>query len=419
MPEIAEVARIVHFLRLHLVGKTISKVVAVEDTNVFGKAGTSGPEIESSLNGKKVLSAGSQGKYFWITFDKPPHVVMHFGMTGWIHIKDEKTSYTSYYNKLKAGEADQWPPKFWKFQLETNSKPPVKLAFTDPRRLGRVRLVDCPSDEIRKNPPLVENGPDPVVDKDIFTEEFLRKKVKSRRVPIKALLLDQKFLSGIGNWVGDEVLYHARLHPEQYSDEFSDEQIKKLYASIVDVCQTAVDKLGDSDKFPEHWLFNHRWSKGKGASLKLPNGHRLEFLTVGGRTSCYAPDLQKKNGKAAAKSDIKEEDEDADAALKVGKANKTKITKVEKAVDKESTLVSRRTKSSVVTKVEVEEENVNLASEMKRARVSVSKEEITSPPAPKRQRKSVATTSKPIQDKDEPARPEEVGRRRSGRLKRV
>lgn len=50
-------ARIVHFLRLHLVGKTISEVTAVEDAIVFGKAGTSGPEIESSLTGKKVTAS--------------------------------------------------------------------------------------------------------------------------------------------------------------------------------------------------------------------------------------------------------------------------------------------------------------------------------------------------------------------------
>lgn len=196
---------------------------------------------------------------------------------------------------MKEGEADQWPPKFWKFQLETNDDPPVQIAFTDPRRLARVRLVECPGKDIRKHSPLVENGPDPVVDTDVFTEDFLRKKMKARHVPIKALLLDQKTLSGIGNWVGDEVLYHAKLHPEQYCDEFNDEQIKTLHESIRYVCQTAVDKLGDSDQFPKEWIFHHRWGKGKGAS-HMPNGDKLAFITVGGRTSCYAPEVQKKTG---------------------------------------------------------------------------------------------------------------------------
>jgi hypothetical protein len=56
---------VVHYLRLHLVGKTIKHVKAIEDTNVFGKVGTTGSEVAAALTGKKVLSAGTQGKYFW------------------------------------------------------------------------------------------------------------------------------------------------------------------------------------------------------------------------------------------------------------------------------------------------------------------------------------------------------------------
>lgn len=59
------VARVVHYLRLHLVGKTIKNVTAIEDTNVFGKVGTTGAEVVKALTGKKVVSAGTQGKYFW------------------------------------------------------------------------------------------------------------------------------------------------------------------------------------------------------------------------------------------------------------------------------------------------------------------------------------------------------------------
>ncbi|KAJ4148942.1 hypothetical protein NW765_014634 [Fusarium oxysporum] len=323
MPEIAEVARIVHFLRLHVVGKRIVSASAIDDKNVFGKVGTSGEEVETALKGKKIVSAGSQGKYFWITLDKPPHLVMHFGMTGWMHIKDEQTAYTNYYKKMKEGEHEQWPPKFWKFQFKTEGSPGVEVAFTDARRFGRVRLVDCPGDQIRKHSPLVENGPDPVVDHDRFTEDYLRSKMRARHVPIKALLLDQAMISGIGNWVADETLYQAKLHPEQYCDQFNDAQIATLYEMIRYVCQTAVDKLGDSDEFPEHWLFNYRWGKGaKGAATKLPNGEKLAFITVGGRTSCYAPGVQKKTGNTA--PGIKEEPLEEKAESKAPKKSRKK-----------------------------------------------------------------------------------------------
>jgi formamidopyrimidine-DNA glycosylase len=104
----------------------------------------------------------------------------------------------------------------------------------------------------------------------------------------------------------DEILYHAKLHPEQYSDTFSSAQLKQLHTSIRYVCQTAVDALGDSSKFPEEWLFNHRWGKGKKDAPKtLPNGAQIIHLVVGGRTSCVVPSVQKKTGAVA--GDLKKE----------------------------------------------------------------------------------------------------------------
>ncbi|KAI1310624.1 formamidopyrimidine-DNA glycosylase [Xylaria venustula] len=307
MPEIAEVARVTHFLRQHLVGKKIAKIFAQDDSSVFGKVGTSASAFQAALKGKRVIAAGSQGKYFWLELESPPHAVMHFGMTGWVHIRGVQTVYNRYAEKMSSADRDAWPPKYWKFHLETDDNPVVRVAFTDPRRFGRIRLVDCPGAEIRSNSPLVENGPDPVVDREVFTEDYLRQKMKGRRVPIKALLLDQAMISGIGNWVGDEIMYQASLHPEQYSDDFSDAEIAKLYKAICYVCDTAVGKLGDSDQFPEDWLFNHRWGKGKkDAATTLPNGEKIIFVKVGGRTSCVVPSRQKKTGRVAA--GIKEED---------------------------------------------------------------------------------------------------------------
>lgn len=237
---------------------------------------------------------------------------MHFGMTGWIHINSEETGYTRYIEKTK-NDKEEWPPRFWKFNLETAGDSKVEVAFTDSRRFGRVRLVDCPGAEIRNFSPLKENGPDPVVDRDIFTEEYLKQKMRKRHVPIKAFLLDQAMISGIGNWVGDEIMFQSRLHPEQYSDDFSDDDISKLYKAIVYVCDTAVENLGDSDKFPADWLFNHRWGKGKkGAATTLPTGEKITFITVGGRTSCIVPSLQKKTGEASTETTKEELDALAD-----------------------------------------------------------------------------------------------------------
>jgi formamidopyrimidine-DNA glycosylase len=99
-------------------------------------------------------------------------------------------------------EEDGWPPKYWKFLLSTVEDPKCEVVFTDPRRLGRIRLVNCEASQIRNHSPLKENGPDPVIDREKLNLDWFVKKVKTKRVPVKAWLLDQANISGVGNWVG-------------------------------------------------------------------------------------------------------------------------------------------------------------------------------------------------------------------------
>ncbi|ESZ90149.1 putative formamidopyrimidine-DNA glycosylase [Sclerotinia borealis F-4128] len=346
MPEIAEVARAVHFIRKSLVGKTISVVKAQDDTNVFGKVGTSAAEFQKALTGKKVLGAGQQGKYFWMIMSSPPHPVLHFGMTGWFHIRGLGT-----YNFRSKDEAEKevWPPKYSKFSLQTAEEPKVEAAFTDSRRLSKIRLVDCVAEAIRNTTPLKENGPDPIIDKDVLTVEWLEQKLNKKQVPIKALLLDQANISGIGNWVGDEVLYNARLHPEQYSNTFSSEEIKRLHTSIMYICETAVDFLADSSKFPDDWMFKHRWGKGKKDSpTALPNGENIIFLTVGGRTSCVVPSVQKKTGAVA--GDLKKRSASCDSEtieevpVKKQSSRKRKVTVVSTKPEESEEEITKRKK---------------------------------------------------------------------------
>lgn len=132
-----------------------------------------------------------------------PHPLFHFGMTGWWKIRGEEAAY---YKPTKQDvSASEWPPKYWKFLCETADEPKCESAFVDPRRFARVKLLECAAADIRQTSPLKENGPDPVIDKDILTEDWLVQKMRSKRVPVKALLLDQANISGIGNWVGYEL----------------------------------------------------------------------------------------------------------------------------------------------------------------------------------------------------------------------
>ncbi|KAL5614448.1 hypothetical protein BROUX41_004553 [Berkeleyomyces rouxiae] len=292
MPEIAEVARVVHFLRKHLVSKTIRNVTAVEDPIVLKS------DVTAELTGRKILSVERHGKYFWLALDSNKCAVMHLGMTGWVHIEGEKTAPEGWYKKM--GTGTEWPPRFWKFHLETEGTMPVKLAYTNSRRIGQIIVVDGDRESVRREPPLARLGLDPVADQ--VSLEWLQAQLSKRRCPVKAFLLDQTVMCGIGNWVADEVLYHARIHPEELCCDMADDISTRLYDSIIAVCALAVNKLGDESQFPEDWLFKHRWNRGKKGPGVLPNGEALALVTVGGRTSCFAPGRQILTSNPAPKS---------------------------------------------------------------------------------------------------------------------
>lgn len=303
-------ARVVHFLKKHLTGRKILNTLVPDggDDIIYGKVGTSAAAFKKAMDGKTILDAGQQGKYFWLVADSPPHPVMHLGMTGWVKFSnDDSGAY-----KAAKKEETEWPPRFWKFvlQMEPKNGEKCEAAFIDARRLGRIRLVDVAADQLRNTTPLKENGPDPVIDKKIVTTEWLAEKMRSKKVPVKAFLLDQANISGVGNWVADEVLYQARIHPEQYSNTFGDKQVNDLHNALIDVCTTACDLLADSDRFPSHWLMKHRWGKGKKDSNVLPNGEKITHITVGGRTSAVVLSRQKKTG-AVPEAAIKAEQEAA------------------------------------------------------------------------------------------------------------
>jgi len=181
--------------------------------------------------------------------------VLHFGMTGNIHIKG--TTPLQYKEGPKKPDVE-WPPRFMKFILHLSSDgetPDTEVAFIDPRRLARIRLCAKPMDE----PPILSLGFDPILSMPPL-EEF-SKQVLKRACPVKALLLDQSFSAGVGNWVADETLYHARVHPEQKCNTLSEGQVRQLYEKMKYVCETAVSANAESSKFPSNWLFNHRWAR--------------------------------------------------------------------------------------------------------------------------------------------------------------
>lgn len=100
-----------------------------------------------------------------------------------------------------------------------------------------------------------------------------------RSCPIKSLLLDQSFSAGVGNWVADEVLYHARVHPEQRCNALSGVQVESIWKWTSEVCRVAVEANADDEKFPEDWLFRHRWV----SAVRLPLFQTASFINFIGQ----------------------------------------------------------------------------------------------------------------------------------------
>lgn len=274
--------------------------------------------FKDTLEGLKVQKVDRHGKYFWLRFhDSPKVALLHFGMTGWIKLKNIETHFIVMENggdkklaeifqsaeaKKRYAEMDykdvpdmEWPPKYHKFILKVDDG--MEFAFTDPRRLGRVRLLDAEDDEsLLSQEPLYRLGIDFSDPKDRWDFEKFQAEISRRRVALKTLLMDQSVFSGIGNWMADEVLYQSRIHPEQGANTLPDEQMQVLYDKVNEICEFVAQVEGNPAAFPEDFLMLYRWGKGRAKEIKTPQGYAVKHLTVGGRTSSYIPQLQKKYG---------------------------------------------------------------------------------------------------------------------------
>lgn len=201
------------------------------------------------------------------------------GMAGAIYIKGVELSK---YKRSAVSSTEEWPSKYSKLFVQMDDG--LEFSFTDKRRFAKIRLVDNPE----AVPPISELGPDALFE-PMKLDDFV-KSLGRKNVPIKSLLLDQSFVSGIGNWMADEVLYQARIHPMQTASKISKDKCATLHLCIKEVIDMSLEVGADSSQFPENWIFHSREKKPGKAFV---DGKKIDFITVGGRTSAYVPELQK------------------------------------------------------------------------------------------------------------------------------
>lgn len=228
MPELPEVETYRRFLDELVVGQTIV-AVEVKDSHVLA---TDEDTLRRALLGHSVVSTHRLGKNCFLELDSGQLLVLHFGMTGDVGAyRDEPDA-----------------PRFTRVALHLDSG--LRIAFIDPRKFGRIRLTES-LEAYQKAKKL---GPDAL---DITTEQ-LQQKLGHRKTLIKPLLLDQSITAGLGNWIVDEVLFQAHIHPERLANTLNAEELQALHAAIQLVLSTAIRHEAMYRHFPANFLIHAR-----------------------------------------------------------------------------------------------------------------------------------------------------------------
>jgi formamidopyrimidine-DNA glycosylase len=215
MPELAEVETIARGLRPDLKSRAI-RSATVDWPNTV--ATSSIPAFERRIAGQRVEALSRRGKYIVLRLSGGDWLLIHLKMSGHLQIVTGDTPPDKHVRAV--------------FRLDDGRR----LWFRDPRKFGRLHLTGDPATV------LGHLGPEPLSD-DLTLEAFAAL-VRRRRGRLKPLLLNQRFIAGLGNIYADEALFAAGLHPRRTADTLSDDEIAALYRAIRQVLRRAVENRG-------------------------------------------------------------------------------------------------------------------------------------------------------------------------------
>jgi formamidopyrimidine-DNA glycosylase len=246
MPELPEAER----ARQTLEGILGRRIAGVDDHDTYVCRPHAPGEIAAALVGHEFASAHRRGKFLWLNTVDGPVLGLHLGMAGHMVLEGP-------------GETPRWD----RFAVEFEDG--TRFALRDKRRLGRAVL----------NPDFSHVGPDAA---NVGREEF-RRLIGRGRAPVKARLLDQRAISGVGNLLADQALWQARIAPARSVSELSTEDLDRLRRELRAAIRSAVRKGGVSTgAFVP--------ARREGTCPRC--GHALHRATIGGRTTYWCPACQ-------------------------------------------------------------------------------------------------------------------------------
>jgi formamidopyrimidine-DNA glycosylase len=260
MPELPDVEIFRRYLKATALNQ---KIVRVSVKNTTVTRNTSPYALARHLEGHKVHSTRRHGKFLFGLLDQGGAVIFHFGMTGFLK-----------YFKETADE-----PKHTRVRFEFSNS--AFLGYVCPRMFGQVNYTNDVNHYIKKR----RLGPDALV---VTWREF-KQRLAGKKSSIKSALMDQALLAGIGNVYSDEILFHARVHPQAKVDRVSEKQLNQIYKMMKSVLHKAIRYKAAPHRVPRNWLLPYRRKKNDCPLC----GNKLRRIMINQRSAYVCPNCQR------------------------------------------------------------------------------------------------------------------------------
>ncbi len=286
MPELPEVETVRRGLHELIIGK-----VVVSETHDTEKGfPNSSADVKEFLIGAQIIDVRRRAKVLMIDLSSKYTLLVHLKMTGQLVFVGDTRFGAGHPNDSLVNDL---PDKSTRVTLEF--KDGTKLFFNDQRKFGWMRLM--PTIEIPNIDFMQKVGPEPLAD-EFTPQEFTQRFARRAKTNIKAALLDQSVVAGVGNIYADESLWGAKLHPQRLVGSVTEQEFASLYTELRSVMNLAVEKGGSSN----HTYVNAEGKKGsymdfarvfRREGLPCPRcGTIIEKLRVAGRGTHICPHCQ-------------------------------------------------------------------------------------------------------------------------------
>lgn len=270
MPELPEVETVKNQIAPPVLGRTITDVTLLWEGQVRGQ---SPEEFKKRAIGQKITAIERHGKYLLLSLASGDTLVIHLKMSG----------------SLILGQNDNEPPKYTRAIIHLDSG--QNVFFRDPRKFGVLKIIKNTAEIDAKL------GPEPL--EKSFTLKVFTARLVKHAAPIKAVLLDQKFMAGVGNMYADEALYASRIDPRRAANSLTKAEIKRLFEAIRDTLREGIKYGGASIVTYYHpdgttGTAHQHFKVAHGQNKTCPVcGGPVKRIVVRGRGTYYCPKCQK------------------------------------------------------------------------------------------------------------------------------